>query len=81
MALERKDVRAKLDAEDLDRLKAVCDFDEKDIGEWVEQLILREIDRRYAAARKESSLVDRLESLGKTGKSRESSVDPGNTRR
>lgn len=80
MALERKDVRAKLDADDLDRLKAVCEFDEKDIGEWVEQLILREIDRRYAAARKESLLAARIDGLGKTGKNREFNLDAGNTR-
>jgi len=71
MALERKDVRAKLDPDDLERLKVLCDFDGLDIGEWVEQLILREIEDRLAAARKASSLTARLERAGKNGKTRE----------
>jgi hypothetical protein len=72
MALERKDVRSKLDPPDHRRLEIVVNHDGQDIGEWVEQLILRELDRREAAARRESSLVDALDSLGKSGKNRES---------
>lgn len=71
MALERKDVRAKLDADEHERLKAVAEHDGKDVGEWVEQLILRELTSREAAARKESSLLAALERAGKAGKNRE----------
>jgi hypothetical protein len=73
MALERKDVRFKLDPEDHRRLDVVVDHDGKDLGEWVEQLVLRELDRREAAARRESSLLAALERVGISGKTRDSS--------
>jgi hypothetical protein len=71
MALERKDVRAKMDPADHRRLETVVSHDDMDIGEWVEQLILRELNRREAAARRESSLVAALDRLGTSGKTRE----------
>ena len=36
MALERKDIRAKLDPELHAALKAMCDLDGVDMGEWIE---------------------------------------------
>ena len=71
MALDRKDVRAKLDPSDHKRLEIVSNHDGQDIGEWVEQLILRELDRREAAARRESSLLSALERTGTSGKNRD----------
>jgi hypothetical protein len=71
MALERKDVRAKIDADEHRRLELVADHDGQDIGEWVEHLILRELASREAAARKASSLLEALERAGKPGKNRE----------
>lgn len=76
MTLERKDVRAKLDPEDHARLTAVAAHDDRDIGAWVEQLILRELASREAAARREASLVDKLDRLGISGKTRDSSGNP-----
>lgn len=76
MALDRKDVKAprltRLDPDDHERLKIICDEDGMDIGEWVEQLILREIETRLDAARKASSLAQRLEQVGVSGNNRES---------
>lgn len=42
MALERKDIRAKLDADTHAMLKAICDFDEIDMGEYIEARAARE---------------------------------------
>jgi hypothetical protein len=78
MTLERKDVRSKLDPPDHRRLEIVVNHDDMDIGEWVEQLILRELDRREAAARRESSLADALASVGISGKNRETPGAKGN---
>lgn len=71
MALDRKDVRFKLDPDDHARLGIVAEHDVQDIGEWVEQLVLRELGRREAAARKESSLLGALERVGISRKNRE----------
>jgi citrate lyase gamma subunit len=71
MALERKDVRFKIDPADHRRLDVVVEHDEKDLGEWVEQLVLRELARREAAARRESSLLVALERAGISRKSRD----------
>lgn len=76
MALERKDVRAKLDPDDHERMARIAAHDQMDIGEWVEQLILREIDRRREEARRASSLLESLDGAGITGKNRDS-AGPG----
>lgn len=74
MGIERKDVRAKFDSDAHAQLQAVAEHDGKDIGEWVEHLVLSEIARRYAAARSEASLAGQLERLGISGKTRELSL-------
>lgn len=77
MALDRKDVRFKLDPEEHARLKLVADHDGLDDGEWVEQLVLRELARREALARRESSLLEALARVGISGKNRDSSGNAG----
>jgi len=68
MALERKDIRAKLDAEMHAKLKAICDADEIDMGEFIEAVLVPVIEKRVHAA---IVLADRLQRQGKTGSSRE----------
>lgn len=46
MALERKDVRLKLDANFHKALTVICDADHMDIGDWVEKLVVLEIRKR-----------------------------------
>lgn len=73
MALDRKDVRAKLDAEMHEALTVISDADHLDIGEWVEELIVRELKRRIHDA---SVIAERTAHLGITGKSRDDSGKP-----
>ena len=70
MALDRKDVRAQLDAEMHEALAVISDADQLDIGEWVEELIVRELKRRIHDA---SVIAERTAHLGITGKSRDGS--------
>ena len=44
MALDRKDIRAKLDADMHAKLKAICEFDDIDIGEFIEALLIPVIE-------------------------------------
>lgn len=80
MSLERKDVRFKLDPSEHEALKVICDHDGRDVGEWVEQLVLQEIERRAAVAREAIALAERLERLGISGKNRESQGIAGTSR-
>ncbi len=68
MALERKDVRAKLDADLHAAMKAVAEADGMDDGEWIESVLVPEIKRRVHAAK---LIAERVERWGKTGKARE----------
>lgn len=68
MALERKDVRAKLDEEWHRALVVVSEADTLDIGEWVEELIVRELKRRVHDAH---AIAAATQHLGKTGTERE----------
>lgn len=77
MSLERKDVRFKLDPSEHDALKEVVDFDGLEVGEWCEQLVLREIYRRADEAAKAIALHERLARLGISGKNREEQVTDG----
>jgi hypothetical protein len=77
MSLERKDVRCKLDPNEHEALKVISDADGMDLSEWVEQLILLEINRRAAIAREAISLAERLERLGISGQIREKPVTAG----
>lgn len=81
MSLERKDVRFKLDPNEHDALKVLCEFDGMDVGEWVEQLVLLEINRRATEAAEAISLAERLASLGISGKNRESQGTAGRWRK
>jgi hypothetical protein len=68
MALERKDVRVKLDAEWHTALAGVAEADQCDIGEWVENLIVRSLRERFDSA---SVLVAIAQRSGISGKVRE----------
>jgi hypothetical protein len=71
LSLERKDVRAKLDANWHAALAVVAEADNKDIGEWMESVIVAELRRRVDEA---TLIASRVARLGISGKSRESSV-------
>lgn len=75
MALERKDVRAKLDAHMHKALTIICDADHVDINDWIEQLVVNEIRRRVHEAQ---SIAAETADLGITGTQREI---PGLSRR
>jgi hypothetical protein len=68
MSLERKDIRAKLDANMHRALTIICEADHMDINDWVEQLIVLEVRRRVHEAQ---SIAAETESLGITGTQRE----------
>lgn len=68
MALERKDVRAKLDAHMHKALTIICEADHLDITDWVEQLIVQELRRRVHEAQ---SIAAETSDLGITGNQRE----------
>jgi hypothetical protein len=69
MALDRKDVRAKLDAEMHAALSILCEVDAVDIGEFVERELVKVIRERVHAA---SVIAERTARLGISGISRES---------
>ena len=50
MALERKDVRVRVDSDMHAMLAAVADADGKEMAEWCEQFIVAELMRRVRAA-------------------------------
>jgi len=64
MALERKDIRAKLDADMHAKLKAICDLDEIDIGDFIETCLVPVIEKRVHDA---IVLADRLQRAGIVG--------------
>ena len=68
MALERKDIRAKLDAELHAALKAMCDLDGVDMGEWIEAQLVPVIKKRIHDA---TVLATEFQRLGITGSGRE----------
>lgn len=69
MALDRKDVRAKLDPEAHKALREVCEVEGVSIGDWVEELILRELRH---VVRKSNLIADRTRGLGIIGNRRDS---------
>lgn len=75
MALERKDVRFKLDPDDHAALSVLADVSDSDIGEFVELIVQREIVRRVHAARVVAERTARLgisgNLSGKSGSHRE----------
>lgn len=68
MSLERKDIRAKLDADIHQALTVLCEVDDVDIGEFVEREILRVVRERLHAA---TVIAERTRRLGITGNHRE----------
>lgn len=77
MALDRKDVRAKLDPELHAKLVEICDLDGIDISEAVEAVISEAVLKRCADA---IELANRLARRGISGISRESPPDSGKPR-
>lgn len=77
MALERKDVRFKLDAELHAQLKAICDLDDIDIGEYIESLVVPVVHKRVHDA---MVLADRLHRVGITGRAARTSGKSGSGR-
>lgn len=75
MSLERKDVRAKLDADMHAKLKAICDVDAIDMGVFIEALLIPVIEKRVHDA---MVLANEFLRQGITGSGRESPRTPGN---
>lgn len=69
MALERKDIRAKLNPDMHEALSVLCDVDGCDLGEFIERELVRVIVKRCHAA---SVIAERTARLGISGNSRES---------
>lgn len=67
MAIERKDVRLKLDDEKHAALKAICDLDGVDMGVFIEQLVVPVIEKRMHDA---MVLAEKLQRLGIAGSAR-----------
>ena len=65
IALDRKDIRAKLDPDVHAALTVLCDVDGCDLGEFVERELVRVIVKRCHAA---SVIAERTARLGITGK-------------
>lgn len=78
MSLERKDIRAKLDADKHAQLKAICDVDGMDMGLFIESLLLPVIEKRVHDA---MMLVSELTHQGITGNNRENPGVAGNGHR
>lgn len=74
MALERKDVRAKLDPDDHKALSVIADADGIDLGELVERELLRVIRSRVHSA---NVIASGTAGLGITGIFRDSPGRPG----
>jgi hypothetical protein len=76
MAVERKDIRAKLDDDMHAALKAICDIDGVDMGVFIEQLLVPVIQKRVHDA---MVLAEKLQRLGMPGSARRRSGTPGNS--
>ena len=68
MSLERKDVRAKLDHDMHEALKAICDARGLDVGEFIESIVVREVRQVVHDA---ILIADRIPRSGIFGKGRE----------
>lgn len=67
MAIERKDVRAKLDDDMHVALKAICDIDGVDMGEYIERIVVLAVEKRVHDA---TLLAERLHRAGFSGNAR-----------
>jgi hypothetical protein len=68
MALERKDIRAKLDPDMHAALCVLCDVEGCDLGEFIERELVRVITKRVHAA---TVIAERTTRLGISGNGRE----------
>lgn len=64
MSLDRKDIRAKLDPDRHAQLRAICDIDGVDMGDFIEAILVPVIERRVHDA---IELAARLQRLGMSG--------------
>lgn len=69
MALERKDVRAKLDHDIHAALTVLCEVDQCELGEFIERELVRVIKQRLHAA---TVIAERTQRLGISGIGRDS---------
>lgn len=67
MALERKDVRFKMDPDWHGALAGVAEADQSDIGEWVERVIVAKLQERIDDATVVAALASRLGIAGRAG--------------
>ena len=77
MSLERKDIRAKLDPDVHAQLRAICDIDGIDLGDFIEAALLPVINKIVHDA---IALANRVQRPGKTGSARERPGVAGNAR-
>ena len=77
MSLERKDIRSKLDPARHAQLRAICEIDGVDMGDFIEAALLPVIEKRVHDA---IELATRLQRLGTTGNNREQPGVAGNAR-
>lgn len=77
MTIERKDIRAKLDAHVHAQLRAICDVDGVDVGDFIEAQLLPVIAKRVHDA---IELATRLQRPGISGNLRESAGTSGSGR-
>ena len=68
MSLDRLDIRAKVNPTTHAKLKAIAEVDGRDIGEIIEELVSRYVERRVHEA---TLLAEKLSRLGRTGNNRE----------
>lgn len=75
MSLERQDIRAKLDPDMKRALQAICDARGITEAEFIENLIVPELQRLVHEA---SVITDRLHGRGTTGRNRDKPGAAGN---
>ncbi len=77
MALNRRDCRCKLDPDMHAKLKAFCDVEDIDMGEWIERLIVPVIEQQVHGA---IALAERLQRLGLSRSTDRPAGKPGSGR-
>jgi len=75
MALDRKDIRAKLDPDMHEALTVLCEVDQVDLGEFIERELSRVIRRRVHEA---NLIAEKTRRLGMIGNRREKPGASGN---
>lgn len=77
MSLDRKDIRAKLDPDRHAQLRAICEIDGVDMGDFIEAILVPVIERRVHDA---IELAARLQRLGMSGSEKTRPGTSGNGR-